>query len=166
MLLGIFGAGGVNIYNQSLYNKKFEANGNKPVPEARLPPMIFGSFFFTAGMFLFGWTATREIHWIAPVIGTVLLGFGFIGVFQSGLNYLIDTFPRYSASAIAANTFMRSIFAMTFPLFIGPMYAKLGIAWGSSVFGFFTVLMIPVPYLFYKYGPSIRQRGKYSTNMH
>ena len=165
LLLGIFAASCAHVYNQKLYNKKFEANGNKPVPEARLIPMMFGSFFFVAGMFIFGWTSGREIHWIAPVIGTVLLGFGFVAIFQSGLNYLIDTFTRYSASAVAANTFMRSVFATGFPLFIDPMYTRLGIPWASSVFGFFAVLLIPVPFLFYMYGPSIRKRGKYSGNM-
>jgi hypothetical protein len=49
-----------------------------------------------------------------------MLGFGFFTIFQAALNYLIDTFTRYAASAIAANTFLRSIFAAAFPLFATP----------------------------------------------
>ncbi|MCJ1479070.1 hypothetical protein MMC13_007754 [Lambiella insularis] len=164
-LIGIIFGGLANILNAKFYIKRFHANGNKPVPEARLPPMMVGSVFFAAGLFLFAWTSGKNTPWIGPVIGTVLLGFGFFTIFQSGLNYLIDTFQRYSASAIAANTFLRSILALGFPLFINPMYSKLGIPWGTSVFGFCAVFLIPIPYLFYIYGPSIRARGKYSANM-
>ena len=127
--------------------------------------MMVGSVFFAAGLFLFGWTSSKNIFWLAPVIGTVLLGFGFFTIFQSALNYLIDTFQKYAASAIAANTFLRSILALAFPLFVDPMYSKLGIPWATSVFGFFAVLLVPIPFLFYLYGPKIRARGKYSTNM-
>ncbi|MCJ1418743.1 hypothetical protein MMC32_005094 [Xylographa parallela] len=165
LLIGILIGGMANILNASFYTQRFHANGNKPVPEARLPPMMVGSVFFAAGLFVFGWTSGKDIPWIAPVIGTVLLGFGFFTIFQSALNYLIDTFQRYAASAIAANTFLRSICALAFPLFIDPMYSKLGIPWATSVFGFFAILLIPIPYLFYVYGPKIRARGKYSGNM-
>ena len=93
------------------------------------------------------------------------MGFGFFTIFQSALNYLIDTFQRYAASAVAANTFLRSVFAAAFPLFINPMYHKLGIPWASSVFAFFGVILIPIPYLFFVYGEWLRSRGKYSANM-
>ncbi|MCJ1355449.1 MAG: hypothetical protein MMC33_005441 [Icmadophila ericetorum] len=164
LLLGIFLGGAANVLNQQFYNKRFHANGDKAVPEARLPPMMVGSVFFSAGLFIFAWTSDKTIPWIAPVIGAVLLGFGFFTIFQSALNYLIDTFSRYSASAIAVNTFLRSIFAFSFPMFIDPMYHGLGIGWATSVFAFASVAMIPIPYLFYVYGPSIRKRGKYTAN--
>ena len=89
-------------------------------------------------------------------------GFGFFTIFQSALNYLVDTFQKYAASAIAANTFLRSSFAAAFPMFIFPMYHNLGIPWASSVFGFFSVCLIPIPFIFYVYGARIRARGKYS----
>ena len=127
--------------------------------------MMIGSVVFAGGCFVFGWTASRTIFWLAPVIGTVMLGFGFFTIFQSALNYLIDTFRVYSASAIAANTFLRSILALAFPLFINPMYSALGIGWATSVFGFFAVCLIPIPFLFYKFGPAIRRRGKFSAEI-
>ncbi|KAK8217258.1 hypothetical protein M8818_001511 [Zalaria obscura] len=108
------------------YFKRFRANNNRPVPEARLPPMMAGSVFFAGGLFVFAWTSSPDIHWIAPNIGAALIGIGFFTVFQSALNYLIDTFTQYSASAVAANTFLRSALAGAFPLFITPMLHKLG----------------------------------------
>ncbi|KAK4691249.1 MFS transporter, DHA1 family, multidrug resistance protein, partial [Lecanoromycetidae sp. Uapishka_2] len=165
LLIGILLGGAANILNNQYYQRRFHANGDKAVPEARLPPMMGGSIVFAAGLFIFGWTSDKTIPWIAPVIGTVLMGFGFFTIFQGALNYLIDTFTRYAASAVAANTFLRSMFAAAFPLFVTPMYHKLGIPWASSVFGFFAVALIPIPFLFFIYGPWLRSRGKYSSNM-
>jgi hypothetical protein len=108
ILLGAVTGAVINIFNQLLYNRKA---GGKVAPELRLPPMMFGSFLFAAGLFVTGWTADPSIHWIAPVIGLYLAGLGFFTIFQAALNYLVDTFQKYAASAVAANTFLRSCFA-------------------------------------------------------
>ena len=163
--IGIMVGGAANIVNQQYYHRRYVANGRKAVPEARLPPMMVGSVFFAGGLFLFGWTSQKSTPWIAPCIGAALMGFSFFTIFQSALNYLIDTFQRYSASAVATNTFLRSVFAASFPLFINPMYHNLGIPWASSVFAFFAVALIPIPFLFTTYGKQLRARGKYSANI-
>lgn len=91
------------------------------------------------------------------------MGFGFFTIFQSALNYLIDTFTSCAASAVAAQTFVRAIFAALFPLFVTPMFQGLGIEWGSSVLGFVAAVLIPIPFLFYVYGKRIRMKGKFTT---
>lgn len=78
------------------------------------------------------WTSDKNVPWIAPCIGATFMGFGFFTIFQAALNYLIDTFQKYAASAIAANTFLRSCFAGAFPLFATPMYHKLGVPVSES----------------------------------
>jgi len=125
--------------------------------------MMFGSLFFAAGLFVFAWTSVpTTIHWIAPNLGAVCVGISFFTIFQAALNYLIDTFQRYAASAVAANTFLRSVLAGAFPLFIGPMLRKMGTRWGVSVFGFVAVALVPIPYLFFVFGKRIRARGVWS----
>jgi hypothetical protein len=54
LMIGILFAGAANVYNNTYYLKRFRENGNKAVPEARLPPMMIGGFMFTGGLFLFG----------------------------------------------------------------------------------------------------------------
>lgn len=162
VLVGVFVGAAANLFNQRFYAKRYKANNNRAVPEARLPPMMFGSVFFAAGMFIFGWTSGKNIHWIGPIIGCVCMGLGFFTIFQAALNYLIDTFPSASASAIAANTFLRSVFAGVFPLFTNAMFHNLGINWAATTLGFIAVALIPIPYLFYIYGKRIRARGKWS----
>ncbi len=162
ILIGAILGALANIYNQILYNKAYHAAGNRAVPEKRLPPMMVGSVLFCSGQFLTGWTASPNIHWIVPCIGLVLLGTGFFTIFQAALNYLVDTFQEYAASAVAANTFLRSCFAGAFPLVVGPLYHNIGIGPGSSITGGFAALLIPVPYVFYIYGRRIRAQSKWS----
>jgi DHA1 family multidrug resistance protein-like MFS transporter len=152
----------INAYNQLLYNKVYHAAGNRAVPEARLPPMMLGSVLFSAGQFMLGWTAAPQYHWVLPVIGLVMLGTGFFTIFQAALNYLVDTFTGYAASAVAANTFLRSCFAGAFPLVVSPLYHNVGVGPASSITGGFAALLIPVPFVFYVYGKSIRRRSKWS----
>ncbi|KJZ75301.1 hypothetical protein HIM_05227 [Hirsutella minnesotensis 3608] len=135
ILIGAILGASLNVYNQMLYNKAYHAAGDRPVPEKRLPPMMLGSVLFSGGQFLVGWTAAPSIHWIVPCIGLVMLGTGFFTIFQAALNYLVDTFQAYAASAVAANTFLRSCFAGAFPLVVGPLFHNIGVGPGSSITG-------------------------------
>ncbi|KAF5126224.1 Efflux pump bik6 [Metarhizium anisopliae] len=155
---------GLNVYNQTLYNRAYHAAGDRAVPEKRLPPMMLGSLLFSAGQFLLGWTARPSVPWIAPCLGLAMLGAGFFTIFQAALNYLVDTFQAHAASAVAANTFLRSCFAGAFPLVVGPLYHNLGVGPGSSITAGFAALLIPVPFVFYRYGRRVRAKSKWSRN--
>lgn len=48
----------------------------KPDPELRLPPAILGGVLVPIGLFWFGWTTYRSVHWIVPIIGSVFFGAG------------------------------------------------------------------------------------------
>lgn len=163
--IGIVLASALVIFNQRFYNRR-AAPGKPAPPEARLLSMMFGAWSFAAGLFLIAWTAEPQYPWIASFIGAAAVGFGFFSIFQSALNYLVDAFPLYGASAIAANTFLRSSFSAAFPLFIRPMYHRLGTGWATSVFGFFATLLIPIPFVLWIWGPGIRRRDKYSMTTH
>jgi DHA1 family multidrug resistance protein-like MFS transporter len=152
----------INAYNQILYNKVYHAAGDRAVPEARLPPMMLGSVLFSAGQFLLGWTAGPEFHWVIPCVGLVMLGTGFFTIFQAALNYLVDTFTLYAASAVAANTFLRSCFAGAFPLVVTPLYHNIGVGPASTITGGFAALLVPVPFVFYVFGKRIRRGSKWS----
>ena len=71
--------------------------------------------------------------------------------------YLIDALGHEAASSgLASNTILRSITAALLPLAGRPLYSALGLGWGNSVLGFFALLFVPIPWLFYKYGSKIR----------
>lgn len=136
----------------------------RPKPEFRLPLTIFGSPFIPVGLFIYGWTAQYHVHWAVPLFGTLLVGFGFTIVLSSIANYMIDTFTIYAASAMAAITISRSIFAATFPLFALHMYDTLDWGWGNSLLGFIAVAGCAIPPLFWFYGEALRLNPRFQVN--
>ena len=87
-------------------------------------------------------------------------------VFLSCMNYLIDSYTIYAASVLAANSVLRSLFGAAFPLFTSQMYAALGIHWASTIPAFLALACLPFPFLFYKYGETIRMKCKYAAQAH
>jgi hypothetical protein len=41
-------------------------------------------------------------------------------------------------------------------------YHKLGVPWASSLLGFLAVAMVPIPFLFLKYGAAIRAKSRFT----
>jgi hypothetical protein len=86
-------------------------------PESRLPPSMVGCITIPIGIFWFAWTNFPSIHWIVSIAAQPLFGFGFVLVYISVQNYLVDAYTIYAASVLAANTMFRSAFGAAFPLF-------------------------------------------------
>ncbi|UKZ49254.1 hypothetical protein TrVGV298_003499 [Trichoderma virens] len=138
-----------------------EAEGRAPEgmkPEYRLSPLMVGALVLPMGFFIYGWTAEYQVHWIAPIIGTVVIGVGDLIVYMSLQMYLVDTFTIYAASALAANAVIRSIAGSVLPLAGLPMYNRLGMGWGNSILGFIGLALSPVAWLFLKHGENLRKR--------
>lgn len=136
-------------------------SGGKVRPEYRLPPLMYASPCLPIGLFIYGWTAQYGVHWIVPMIGTFFVGVALIAAFMCINTYLVDTYSRYAASAMAANTLLRSVFGAVFPLFALQMYGKLGLGWGNSLLAFICLALIPIPYLFYSYGERLRTNPRF-----
>lgn len=68
----------------------------------------------------------------------------------------------FAASAIAANTIMRSLFGAIFPLFATYMFDGMGINYGMTLLGCVAALFIPMPFLFYFKGKTIRAKSKFA----
>lgn len=70
-----------------------------------------------------------------------------------------------AASAIAANTFLRSFVAAGFPLFSRQMFNNLGIQWAGTLLGCLATAMVPIPICFYLFGKKLRAKSKFSPTM-
>ena len=90
------------------------------------------------------------------------MGAGIVMIFMQCLNYIIDVFKINANSAISANVLVRSVIGGAFPLFASAMYHRIGVAWATSLLGFLTLTMLPVPILFFIYGERIRKMSRYS----
>lgn len=81
------------------------------------------------------------------------LPFSFVG----------DPLTRYSAaSALAANTFCRSLVAAGFPLFSRQMFGNMGIQWAGTLLGCLAVALVPIPLAFLRYGKRLRLRSQFA----
>ena len=136
-------------------------NGNGEVkPEYRLTPAFVGAFFLPICLFWFGWSARPSVHWIMPIIGSSFFSVGAFLLFQAVFTYLSHAYPNYVAEVFASNDLVRSSFGAAFPLFANGMYSRLGVAWGSSLLGFLSIIFIPIPFILYYYGERIRHRSR------
>jgi MFS family permease len=150
--------------NDRIYRQLKKKNNNTGRPEFRIPLMIPGSVLVPTGLFIYGWTAQYHTHWIGPNIGAALFAAGTIIGFQCIQTYLVDTYTRYAASAVAAATVLRSLAGFGFPLFAPYMYSKLDYGWGNSLLGFVAVgLGVPAPILFWVFGKRLRERSPYAA---
>lgn len=72
--------------------------------------------------------------------------------------YIVDSYTRFAASAIAALTVLRSTAGALLPLGALQMYQTLGLGWGNSLLAFIALGMVPIPLAFYKFGEQVRTR--------
>jgi len=162
LIIGEFGGGIYILMSQKAYVRKLVANGDVPIPEWRLWPAVVGGVFFTAGIFWFGWTGyTKSIHWIAPTLSGLFVGFGILCIFLQCFNYLIDSYLQFAASVFAANTILRSVIGGCFPLFARQMFINLGVQWAGTLLGCLALIMIPIPFGFIVYGSRLRAMSRY-----
>lgn len=104
MIIGEILAGLVIVMMQPWYNRKLSANSGQPIPEWRLPPAIAGAVAFAGGLFWFGWTGYKKsIPWIVPTLSGLLTGFGLLSIFLQSLNYIVDAYLMFAASAIVSS---------------------------------------------------------------
>jgi predicted membrane protein len=99
------------------------------------------------------------------VLSGLIFGVGYQTIFISLLTYVTDAYRIYSASALASSVIMRSVAGALFPLAANPLYAKLGVSWGTSVLGFASLVCIPIPFALLYFGPWIRERSPFCQRL-
>jgi hypothetical protein len=163
---GACGVAGYFIFFNPRYAKAVEEYAPAPVPpERRLEMALFSAPAFCIAFFWFGWTSFPSISFWAPMLAGGLMGLSVIWIFLPLFNYMIDTYLFAAASALAANTVIRSIFGAVFPLFATQMYEGLGPRWASSLLGFVALAMVPIPFVLIKFGPTLRAKSKFAPQL-
>lgn len=160
-----FGAPFCGKVNDIIYKKlKAKTKDGKGKPEFRMPLVIVVSTFVPIGLLIYGWGAQRHAFWLVPNIGAFLFAIGTIAAFQCVTTYLVDSFMRYAASAVAAVTVLRSLFGFAFPIFAPAMFRALGYGWGNTVLAIAAVgIGFPTPVLLWLYGERLRKRSSLAS---
>lgn len=121
-----------------------------------------GAIFIPVSLFWFGWTSYPSVHWVVPIVASAFFGAGIYIVILSILNYVVDSYQTYSASALAGVILARNLVGAGFPLFATQMYNRLGWEWASSLLGFLAILLVPIPFIFFYMGRAIRLRSPWA----
>lgn len=136
----------------------------KSPPESRLHGAMFGGVLLSVGLFWFAWTARSDISYLSPIFASVLITWGALTVYVSTSAYVIDVYgPRYGASANGASSITRYTLATAIPLFILQMYDGLGTGWATSLLAFCALVLMPIPFCFFRWGPQLRARCRFMT---
>ncbi|GAA5898510.1 MFS transporter [Sporobolomyces salmoneus] len=153
----------LTLWFQKRYVQSTKLNEGVPTPEMRLPPSQLGGFCIVVSFIWLGWTGNyRSIHWIVPTLSGIVQGIGSVLIFRSLQTYLIDAYERYSASALASNVVARSISGAVFPLFARAMFNNLGVGVACSILAALMACLVPIPFLFERYGARLRRNSKFA----
>ncbi|KAI8986005.1 major facilitator superfamily domain-containing protein [Pilobolus umbonatus] len=159
ILIGVAFALFLTPFLEKRYTITTKAKGGA-TPEDRLPGMMLAAPLVPISLFIFAWTSFPWCHWIGPVFAGIPFGFGMVTIYYAANNYIIDCFPRYVTSALAAKTLIRSGAGAAFPLFTRQMYHGLNNQWASTLLAFISLAIVPIPFAFYRWGGVIRSKSK------
>lgn len=112
-------------------------------------------------LFWLGWGARPDVHWIVPTLAALPFGIGFLLIFMALINYVVDAYEIYAASAMGATSASRSVFGVILPFATTPLFERLGIAWACTLLGILSAVMSIIPFVFIKYGAKIRENSKF-----
>ncbi|KAI4140330.1 MAG: hypothetical protein LQ341_003881 [Variospora aurantia] len=151
----------------SIYQEKVAIHYGKfsSTPEGRLYYSCIESALLPIGLFWFGWTSFPQTHWILPAIAVGCATMGIFSIYLSVFLYLADTYHRYASSALAAQSFCRNIVGGLFPLFADRMFRAMTYQGASSFLGGVGAVLTIVPWVLVVYGPKIRARSKFASEI-
>ena len=134
----------LTINHRHLKQLAIENHGNAPL-EARLIPGKLGAILVPISLYWLAFTTYPKVHWIVPIIASIPFGAGVFFCFTAVFTYTVTAYRPIAASAMAANTFVRTSFAAAFPLFAGQMYDKLGTVGATALLAGLTTIAAPLP---------------------
>jgi multidrug resistance protein len=160
MFIPILIGAGFSLLTTPVIEKQFKRiyDSRTPTPEDRLIGALIGAPFIPIAFFLLGATSFKHIIWVGPASSGIAFGYGMVLCYYSVNNYIIDSYQKYAASALAAKVFLRSGGGAAFPLFTTQMYDRLGLQWASWLLAFIGVGMVFIPYVFYVFGGKLRAK--------
>lgn len=169
VLAGILLSVAFALWDNARYVRLLEAlprgGGGAPPPEVRLLSCGVGGVCIVAGLFWFAATAAPRVPWPVNVAAGVPFGLGVVLVTIGSTNYIVDSYVVYAASALTVCICGRAVCGAVFPLFVRGLFASVGVWWGLSIPALMSLVCLPVPWVFYCYGPQIRARGKYAMRV-
>ncbi|KAI9690453.1 MAG: hypothetical protein M1822_009416 [Bathelium mastoideum] len=151
----------------TIVQEKWARRGERkaPSPEGRLYFSCVQSALMPIGLFWFGWTSFRSIPWVVPALAIACATMGIYSIYLAVFNYFADIYHRYASSALAAQSCCRNLLGGVLPLVTTQMFKHIGFGGASSLLGGIGTLLTVVPWILVFYGPKIRARSKFASEL-
>lgn len=150
------------------YTRTRQKKGGDFEAERRMKILLFLAPLEPIGLIGFAWTSLGppRVHWIAPMIFSLLIGIANYAIYFSTVDYMIAAYGPYSASACGGNAFARDFLAGISAMFAIPMYEGIGdeypTEWASTILAILSCMVVVPVYVFYWKGPVIRKKSKFA----
>lgn len=131
-------------------------------PECRLWYSMVSAPAVPISLFWMAWTDTKSISIWSPLAASILLAYGMLGVFTGSCEYITHTYGPVSPAALAFNTFTRYLVAGVVVTAAPAMWRNLGVRLSLTILGSISAMLVPVPYIFFKWGHRIRAKSQYA----
>ena len=164
------------------------ATGNM-APERRLYWLLWTAPLEAIGLFGFAWCSlgpSHGIHWFAPLFFASLVGIANVSphplvstiyalthayqyaIYMATIDYMVAAYGPYAASATGGNGFSRDFLAGIAALYSTPFYNHFKtntLELPSTVLACIAVVVTVPIYVFYWYGPAIRERSPFACTI-
>jgi hypothetical protein len=105
------------------------------------------------------------------MIFSAMVGIANYTIYFSSVDYMVAAYGVYSASATGGNAWARDFFAGISAMYASPLYHNLGtfprpaVNYATTLLASLSVLIVIPIYVFYWFGPQIRDRSKFAKTL-
>ncbi|KAI5200015.1 hypothetical protein AUEXF2481DRAFT_3729 [Aureobasidium subglaciale EXF-2481] len=153
-------------YDDYLF-KKFRKEHRRLLPETKIRSFALACPALAIGLWIFAWTIpprVTNVHWVVSMIGLACVGFATADFSYVLFGYCTDAYGPMAASAVSSLSTCRTIAAAVFPLFAYQMFSGLGANIAASILAAVATLFAFTPFLFLKYGRTLRKKSKMAAD--
>lgn len=140
-------------------------------PEEKLRLLLWLAPLEVLGLLGFALTSYGPSHhspWIAPMLFSVLVGIANYSIYMATIDYMVEAYGPFAASATGGNGFARDMLAGVSALYAKPLYRNVGkypLVNGSLILTGLCVVIVTPIYIFYFNGPAIRAKSPFSKDI-
>lgn len=128
-----------------------------PLERARLQSIWFYSALQCASLIVFGWTIDKHVHISVPIITTFFSGWAATSIQSVITTFLVDAFPKQSASATAALNLSRCLICAGGTAAVLPIINAISVGWTFTLFTGVQILALGLIVVQMRYGAEWRK---------
>ncbi|CAL3973495.1 unnamed protein product [Diplocarpon coronariae] len=141
------------------FKKSFSGDAEDfPLEKARLRTLYLWSGLQISSVLVFGWTLDKSVHIAVPIICTLILGWSATSIISVMSTFMVDIYPKKSASATAALNLMRCLMGAGGTAAVLPTVNVIGAGWTFTSLAGILLLGLGLVVVQMAKGPGWRKR--------